>query len=105
MGLGITQASLVSAIADDTGDDVDSDPNPGDVFNVAENDKDRSWRIQAILSLGIVKFTATKRGDLRRVRKIIDKNVAGDDPLAAAAAKAAKELTARQFNQLGTRRF
>ncbi len=30
--------------------------NPGDVFNVVRNDKDRAWRVQGILALGVLKL-------------------------------------------------
>ena len=81
-------------------------PNPGDIFNVIENDEDRAWRVQGLLALGIVKFSAQRSGDRRYARKLMEAYVEGDDrdALEAAAALAAKNLTKTEFNTLGTGR-
>lgn len=77
--------------------------NPGDVFNMAENDKDRAWRVEAIATLGVVKFIAPGRGDKRYAKKLIDRYLSSSDPLEAAAAKAANDLTIEQYRTLGSR--
>jgi hypothetical protein len=77
-------------------------PNPGDVFNIARNDKDHAWRVQAILCMGILRYTASNRNDTRRNNEMIEKYLNSSDPLEAAAAKAAKELSKADFNQLAT---
>ncbi|MHC4982600.1 MAG: hypothetical protein ACYTF6_05465 [Planctomycetota bacterium] len=73
-------------------------PNPGDVFNIAENDKDHGWRVQAIQMLGVVKFSSGHLGDRRYVRKLISKFSKSDDKLIAAAAKAAANFTKQDFD-------
>jgi len=74
----------------------------GDVFNMAENENDRSWKVQAIIALGAVKFRMTGRGDLKKARKLIERFLRSDDPIVAAAAKAAHELEEKEFLHSGT---
>ena len=76
---------------------------PGDVFNIAENDKDRAFRVQAILTLGRLRFVATKRGDLRKTEKLIERFLQSDDPLERAAAAAARDLTREEYRLSGTK--
>ncbi len=78
-------------------------PSPGDVFNVIENDQDRMWRVEATLILGIVKYTATdSRGNVRLTRTLLAEQLVSEDPLEAAAARAAQNLDDEGFNRLGT---
>ena len=77
-------------------------PHPGDVFNIAENDKDRAWRVQAVLAMGMLRYTADGRGDKKYNTRLLEKFARDKDPLPAAAAKAASELTEPEFNLLGT---
>jgi hypothetical protein len=74
----------------------------GDVFNMAEYEGDRSWKAQAIIALGAVKFRMTGRGDLKKARALIKRFLLSDDPVLAAAARAADELTEDQFLHSGT---
>jgi len=70
--------------------------NPGDVFNIARNDKDRAWRVQAVLALGILRVQpqgVMARGDERVTRKLIKKFLNDPEPLIRAAAVAARDLT------------
>jgi len=70
--------------------------NPGDVFNVARNDRDRAWRVQAVLALGIMKAQpqgVMARADERITRKLIEKFLNDPEPLIRAAAEAARDLT------------
>jgi len=70
--------------------------NPGDVFNIARNDKDRAWRVQGVLALGILKVQpqgVMVRGDERVTRKLIEKFLDSPEPLIRAAAQAARDLT------------
>lgn len=78
-------------------------PSPGDALRVAAGDKDRAWRIQGILQMGVLRFGAPQRGDQRALAKILDKYRNSSDPMEAAAAKAAAELTIEQYRQLGTK--
>ncbi|HUS48492.1 MAG TPA: HEAT repeat domain-containing protein, partial [Phycisphaerae bacterium] len=73
-------------------------PHTGDLFNIAENDGDHGWRIQAVQMLGVVKFTAGRRGDQRYIRKLISRFSQSDDELLRAAAKAAGEFTQEDFD-------
>jgi len=75
---------------------------PGDVFNIAENDRDRAWRVQAIITLGAVKYRITDRGDLRKTRELIQRFLRSKDAIVAAAAKVANDLTRDQFRNSGT---
>lgn len=74
---------------------------PGDVFNIAVNDKDRAFRVQAILALGRLRFVATRRGDVRRTKKLIERFLESDDPLERAAAVAARDLTPEEYRLSG----
>ena len=74
----------------------------GDVFNVAENDQDRAWRVQAIMALGPVKFRVTSRGDIKKARDLIAHYLRSKDEVLCAAAKAADDLTREQFRTMAT---
>ncbi len=81
-------------------------PKPGDIFYLIESDEDRAWRVQALLALGVIKFTAMgDRGDKRKLEQLVAKYAAGDDPYLAAAAKAARDFTKEGFNQIGTKMY
>jgi len=80
---------------------VNQQPNPGDVFRIADEDEDRCWRVQAILLLGVLKFTAPGRGDTRVRKDLIARYLDSDDPLEAAAAKAADAFTEEDFSVVG----
>lgn len=81
-------------------------PNPGDIFYIIENDEDRAWRLQGLLTLGLIRFTAMgSRGDKRRLERLVDKYSGGDDPYLAAAAKAARDWTIEEFNVIGTKKY
>ncbi|MCP4379514.1 MAG: hypothetical protein GY794_25500, partial [bacterium] len=78
--------------------------NAGDVWNIAENDKDRAWRVQAILTMGVLKFTHSgSRGNNARNNELIEKFLKSDDPLEKAAAEAAKAYTEIEFNQISSK--
>ncbi len=67
-------------------------PNAGDIFNLVARHPDRSVRVEAILSLGMVKLTATGRGDQRYVRKLIREKLSSEDEMERAAAGCAEAL-------------
>lgn len=74
----------------------------GDVFNVMNNDEDRAWRNEAILALGPLKFTqANHENDMAYINEQIEAHKQADDPVAAAAARAAERFTKAQFNVIG----
>jgi hypothetical protein len=77
-------------------------PEPGDVFNIIENDKDRAWRVDALLGLSIVKIRErSHRGNSRKVRQLIDRFLRSSDPLERCAARAAERFTRADFDKLG----
>jgi hypothetical protein len=76
----------------------------GDIFVIAEHSKERMWRVEAIRKLGMMRFAAMRGkrkgdqlGSLRAVRKYAqDPN----DPVIAAAGKAASALTEGEFRMM-----
>jgi hypothetical protein len=94
-------------------------PHPGDTFNLIENDKDRAWRVQAILALGILKHLGSLDGDARdpstkqivmtqgdskHVRKLLARLKNSKDPMEALAARTADSLTPEQYAALGSKK-
>lgn len=78
---------------------------PGDILNIAENHEDRAVRIQGILFLGRLRHeVGGSRGDMRATYKLLDHYRAEGDLYEAAAAKAAREMTKEQWDDLSTRR-
>lgn len=71
------------------------DPHPGDLVNIAVNDPDRTFRIEATLRLGIHRYGAD-RGNSRAMNRAIAAAVAGDDPMIAEAGRAAEALTLKE---------
>ena len=70
------------------------------------NDEDLAWRVQGLLTSGLIRFTAMgSRGDKRRLKRLVDKYSGGDDPYLAAAAKAARDFTRKEFNVIGTKKY
>ena len=76
-------------------------PQAGEIFYIAENDKDRAWRVQAIMTLGILKFS-TEGGDRRYNKKLIKKFLNDGDPWIKAAATSARHLRRSDYNRLGS---
>ncbi len=77
-------------------------PHPGNLLYVVDNDPDRAWQVQAILALGIAKFTATRQGDMILIRQKILDLQESDDPFIEAAADAAHDMTMAQFRMSKT---
>jgi hypothetical protein len=74
------------------------DPPAGDVFNIIEKDQDRAWRTEAILTLGILKFSSkSHKGNMRVLNDYLDQYSQSDEPLYRAAAKVARECTKMQI--------
>jgi hypothetical protein len=72
-------------------------PPAGDVFHIIENDQDRAWRTEAILTLGILKFSnKSHKGNMRALERYLDEYSQSDEPLYRAAAKVARECTKAQ---------
>ncbi len=84
-------------------------PNPGDLFNVVENDKDPSWRIQGILALGMLKYSPGLinsehfNGDSKCRRRLLDEKLKDGTAEEKAAAKAADRYTQEDYDRAGTK--
>jgi hypothetical protein len=78
-------------------------PNPGDVFAVVQRDKDRAWRVEALLVTGAIRFTHAKSaGDQKVAQSLIEEYAKSPDPFVKAAATAARDLTEEGFTRVGT---
>ena len=81
-------------------------PNPGDLFNVVENDKDPCWRVQGILSLGMLKWHPAldkSKGDPKKRRSLLDDKLKNGTDEEKAAVKAAEKYTKEDNANLGTK--
>ncbi|MDP7288150.1 MAG: hypothetical protein QGH94_09175 [Phycisphaerae bacterium] len=74
----------------------------GDIWNIAENDEDRSWRVQAILAMGLIKYTHLSKANQSYNNSLIEKFLKSNDPVEKAAATAAKAYSEIEFNTAGT---
>ncbi len=74
--------------------------NPGDVFNMVENEEDRAWQVQAILTLGAMKYRVASRGDKKKTHSLINQYLGSEDPLLKAAADCADAMTLQQYQGL-----
>jgi hypothetical protein len=73
---------------------------PGDAYNIIENDKDRACRVDAILALGIQKFTAKGHRGNDRVRdELLEQYSKSSDELLSAAAESARDCTKVQIEE------
>jgi hypothetical protein len=68
----------------------------GDLFHVIENDKDRMWRVEALLMLGFRRHTVSQPADRKRAQELLERFSGDADEFIAAAARAAKAVTADQ---------
>ncbi|MAE61905.1 MAG: hypothetical protein CMJ49_11185 [Planctomycetaceae bacterium] len=78
-------------------------PHAADLLQVAEHDADRSFRIEATLTLGIARFSSPSRGNVRVINDYLGRALAGDDPLIAVAAQVAQDFTKRQMHTMPMR--
>ena len=84
-------------------------PNPGDIFNVVENDKDPSWRVQGILVMGMLKYSPGLlnsehvNGDTKCRRRLLDDKLKSGTEEEKAAAKAADRYTQEDYDNQGTK--
>jgi hypothetical protein len=75
----------------------------GDVFYFAEHAAERMWRIEAILSMGRMRYFVGQGGtlgDQRGANQLLKKYLNDPDPLIRQAAKAAQQLTVEQYRSL-----
>jgi hypothetical protein len=78
-------------------------PNVADVIRVAELDKDPTWRYEAILKLGSLKFYPGKpehqTGNAKLIAQALERAKADPDPYIAQAAAAAEAITLEQHKR------
>ncbi len=74
-------------------------PNIGDLVNVALNDEDMTFRVEATLRLGIAKFNPRHRGNLRAINNAIAKAKASADPLLQKAGQVADAYTIEEMRR------
>jgi hypothetical protein len=75
------------------------DPHPGDLMNIALNDKDRMFRVEATLRLGIHRYGAD-RGNQRAMNRAIQEAIESDNPMLAEAGRAADALSLKEKRRL-----
>lgn len=73
----------------------------GDVFYIARHAPERMWRVEAILSLGRLRFNAARVADQQGANRAIQELRDDPDPVIRAAAQAAMELTIERYRMLG----
>jgi hypothetical protein len=62
-------------------------PAPGDLWNIAEHDQDKVWRLEAIMWLGISQWTAASGKQRAAVQSYLNEKTKSPDPLIARYAK------------------
>ena len=73
----------------------------GDVFWLARNSKERMWRVEAIRTMGRLKYNAGRPGDNRGAERVASEIASADtDPVIKTVAKQASELTMDQYQTL-----
>ncbi len=76
-------------------------PPIGDLIHIARNDEDKTFRLEAILEMGLAKWTTNSRGNLRVMRGLMEQAAAAsDDPQMARAGEAALEFTREDMKAL-----
>jgi len=75
-------------------------PQIGDLINIARNDKDLTFRVEATLQLGVVKFNPKTRGNLKAITSAIEDAKASEDPAISAAGNAAEAFTKEEMRKL-----
>jgi hypothetical protein len=76
-------------------------PNVGDVLNMCYDDEDVSFRIEAVLALGVIKWNPRTRGNATAVANAIEKLKKDDNSLVAKAAKVVDEFSKDDVRALG----
>jgi hypothetical protein len=81
----------------------------GDVFELARNNPDRMWQVEAILKIGRYRFNATRMADQVGAERMLGDNPAqfgyrdfeqSDDPAVRTAGRAARELSEEQYRMM-----
>jgi len=75
--------------------------NVGDLLRFAELDKDRSFRVEAVLQLGVAQWLSERsRANLGAIEACLNRHSAGDDPVLAEAATKAATFTRQQASSI-----
>lgn len=74
----------------------------GDVFKLTQESKEKVWRIESIMRLGMYKYNSPLAGDRLAALRMIREFGKSDDPAIQVAAIAARDLTVEEFHRLGT---
>lgn len=75
-------------------------PQIGDLINVARNDKDLTFRVEATLQLGVAKFNPKTRGNLKAINSAIEDAKASEESMISAAGKAAEAFTIEEMRKM-----
>jgi hypothetical protein len=75
----------------------------GDVFAFAAESSERMWRVEAVLSMGRMRFNIGpgRRADQLAAKRLLDECAADPDPAVAAAAQQARDLTIEEYRRIG----
>jgi hypothetical protein len=73
---------------------------PGDLWNLAENDQDRAWRLDGLMWLGVAKWTEASGAQRSKIQTYLEQKSASPDPLIAMRAKQAAALTREDVRTL-----
>lgn len=76
-------------------------PHVGDTLNMAANDEDPSFRVEATSVLGLIKWNPRGRGNARAVKSAIEEALDSDDPMIRQAAEAADAMTREDIHYGG----
>lgn len=75
-------------------------PSVADLAHIARDDKDPSFRVEAMLYLGVAKFNPKSPANKRMVLKTIKDGMSDPDPLIAKAATAADAMTKEEMRKM-----
>jgi hypothetical protein len=73
----------------------------GDIFGLLRESPEKVWKVEALLSLGRMKFNTPNRGDQIGAKREVKKFVDNPDPAIKQAAKLADEMTVERYRMLG----
>ena len=76
------------------------EPNPGDIFALADKAPEPMWRVEAVLALGRLRYSAERFADKQGATQVIAILCTAGDPRIRTAAIAARDLTVEQFRKL-----
>lgn len=72
----------------------------GDLMRIANYDEDLSFRVEALLQLGVAKYLTDSRNNQRAMENVLEDNVESSEPMLVKAAKAATAFTREQVRQV-----